>query len=175
MKTFGGHERSAADGGMERVVVSELGVGNLSGPVGLQPVPPFAQVKLDELIGAFGLAISLRVKGGGELNINAQPKADLSPDCIDELRASIGGDGIRGTVLAVVFGEPRAAHADRVDFLDRVEECVFGEAVDNHHDIGAFLPVGIEEWRQAGYDVEEWRQAGYEVHGDVFPTSLGDG
>jgi hypothetical protein len=64
METFVGIEWSHAYSGVMCAVVGMLGQGEEVCPVGLQVVAKGAEVLLDRLVDAFGLAVGFRMKGG---------------------------------------------------------------------------------------------------------------
>ena len=105
VETIVGEEGSHSSAGVDGIVVGGFGDGEVGCPIVLHGVTESAEDLLDGAVGAFGLAVGLRVVGGGDVERRAKMGPERLPDGGDEAGIAVGDDAGGEAVEAVDVGE----------------------------------------------------------------------
>jgi len=105
VETVGEVEGWVAGGGVNRIVVRELSVGEERGPGGLLKVDEDSEVLFESLVEAFGLSIGLRVKCGGEGRTDVAEEKEAFPKVGGEERVTVWDDLVGEAVKSDDWGE----------------------------------------------------------------------
>lgn len=136
-------ERGLLGRGISGVVVSEFGERQERSPVVLKMTGVLAKVLLENLIGSFGLAIRLRMKGCREHRFDLSKAKDFFPELRGECRSSVGDDIVREAMEADNLTDELTGKIDgSVGCLGRNEMSHFRKSVDDHQDGVVTLGVG---------------------------------
>ena len=93
MVTVVGIKRRVIGGFLNGVVVCEFGDREEGDPVVLLVVAVDAEILFDDLVHAFGLAVSLRVERGGQTRLGTEEFREGCPELRGEDRSTIGHEG----------------------------------------------------------------------------------
>ncbi|KAG5336755.1 hypothetical protein C0989_011888 [Termitomyces sp. Mn162] len=148
-------------GCMNVVVVLELGIREEFIPVILALIAEEAEVLLQLLIYAFGLAVRLLVVGGGGVELHAKQLAELPGEVCPKLWSLVSNIGIREAMELpdVPLVQVCSAHG-RAGGVGWNEVHLLAVQVHHHHD--CIITVGIREFYS-------------KVHGNHTPLFHGHG
>jgi hypothetical protein len=158
----GEEEGGKAGGGVDGVVVGELGCGEVQVPVVLEGGGEVADGGGDDFVGVLGLAVGLGVVGGGHVEFGAGLGGERGPYVRGKTGVPVR-DHLRGpTVVAVNGLVEEGCDARGVDGLGGgFDDDALGEAIGKAHE--GIVAAGGEG------EVHD------EIHANGLPGVLGDG